>query len=130
MFSGAQYVPQAADMSGVVWPPQPGHPSQMPNDLAKADGGYDENTHTTAPGPDAICAGVTHVVKVTNGDLLANGGSLSSALAATAANQRAERILVAGRGELGEQLGVAAVLVSGRSHHLAEVLVEFVCRSG
>jgi hypothetical protein len=38
-------------------------------------GNYDENTHTTSPGIDPICAGLTHVVTVTNPDLLANGGS-------------------------------------------------------
>jgi len=75
--TSAQYIPQGANTAGVVWPPQPGPANQMPNDLSKSavDGGTDENPYTTAPGPDPICAGVTHVVHVTNGDFLAAGGS-------------------------------------------------------
>jgi hypothetical protein len=38
-------------------------------------GNYDENKFTTGPGPDPICAGLTHNTLVTNPDLLANGGS-------------------------------------------------------
>ena len=74
-YSGAQYVPQGSDTSAVAWPPQPGPANQQPNDLLKPAGGYDENQYTTSPGPDPICSGVTHVVNVTNGDFLANGGS-------------------------------------------------------
>jgi hypothetical protein len=74
-FSGAQYIPQGANTSSMVWPPNPLPSPQMPNDLSKPDGGYDENPYTYSPGPDAICAGVTHVVHVTNPSLLANGGS-------------------------------------------------------
>jgi hypothetical protein len=74
-FSGAQYVPQGSDTSGVRWPPVPGPANQMPNDLSKPDGGYDENPYTYTPGPDALCAGVVRVVHVTDPVLLANGGS-------------------------------------------------------
>jgi len=64
MFSSTQYVPQGADTSTLPWPAAVAEPTQMPNDLTKPDGGYDENPHTTAPGPDPICAGTTHTVRV------------------------------------------------------------------
>ena len=75
LFNGAQYIPQGANTNGLVWPPRPGPADQMPNDPSKPAAGYDENQYTYSPGPDAICAGVTHVVHVTNKTLLANGGS-------------------------------------------------------
>src|SRR5262249_11238125 len=65
-----------ADQSLMTWPPPPGAPHPMPTgDPATPDLGYEENPYTTAPGPDPICAGPTHVVDVTNRDFLHNGGS-------------------------------------------------------
>lgn len=86
-FTGAQFVPQGADTSGMQWPPAPGGGTTMPHQMQNnctapgtcgtPDGGYDENQHTISPGPDAVCAGVQHIVHVdpTNSDLGVNGGS-------------------------------------------------------
>jgi hypothetical protein len=66
----AQYVPQGADLSHLPWP------AQLPSGGRHiSPGNYDENSFTTGPGPDPICAGPTHVVHVTNKAFLAGGGS-------------------------------------------------------
>jgi hypothetical protein len=142
LFSGAQYVPQGADVANLAWPPRANYfagtaatsvtansltdsslagtsqqwiPGAFVGDKVKMGGvtatvtantgttltmangwsggttpplgpytvrnaefipgNYDENQYTYAPGIDPVCAGETHIVHVTNPDLLANGGS-------------------------------------------------------
>ena len=65
----AQYVPQGADLSHLPWP------AVLSTGPRITPGNYDENQFTTAPGPDPICAGPTHVVHVTNPAFLGGGGS-------------------------------------------------------
>jgi hypothetical protein len=78
-FSGAQFVPQGSDTSSLIWPPPPGPANQMPTACAiDPSCKYLENEHSTAPGPDALCAGPTFTVDInmtTNPALAANGGS-------------------------------------------------------
>ena len=59
--SGENFIPQNAEATGVAWPPLPATPKQQ---AQAAPGEYGENPHTTATGPDPICAGATFTVDV------------------------------------------------------------------
>jgi hypothetical protein len=65
----AQWVPQNAADGSVAWPPAPVAVPNMPT------GDYQENPHTSANGPDTICAGSQFTVNVTDPNLRADGGS-------------------------------------------------------
>jgi hypothetical protein len=67
--TAGQFVPQGADTSALTWPMKPGPAFQTPV------GVYPENPGTISPNPDAICAGPTHTVHVTNPGFQSAGGS-------------------------------------------------------
>jgi hypothetical protein len=66
----SEFVPQGGDNTAVAWPVAP-----QPASTQMASGDNQENPHTSSNGPDAICAGTTFTVNVTDPSVLANGGS-------------------------------------------------------
>jgi hypothetical protein len=66
----SEFVPQGADNQAVAWPPNP-----TPSSPQMTAGDYQENPHTSANGPDPLCAGSQFVANVTDPNVYANGGS-------------------------------------------------------
>ncbi len=114
MFTGPQYVPQGSDMSSLPWlPSQP--VNQMPNDLSKPAGGYEENPYTYAPGPDPICAGPTHTVQANKISGIGTVGAttLTDSTKSWGVNQLAGRTVTRGASTLFVISNTATVLTGG-----------------
>jgi hypothetical protein len=112
MFSSAQYIPQGAYANNLPWPAAIPDANQMPNDLAKPDGGTDENPYTTGPGPDPICAGPTHTVQANTitGTGTVGAATLTDATKSWGENQLIGRTVTRGASSLFVTSNTATVL--------------------